>query len=178
MQGTKITNGECRMKEIANILKIRLGDRFTLVPHIDGDNYAEGFYYRLEETGLYIGENPKRITRKPYEYQNAPDLEAILNGEYDIYLLPWIPQKYNEYWVADSFLPPKVLKRVCYNSRIDLLNIRMGLVHRTAEEAILCYEQDMQKLTDDKDFKLSPKDKITKAEYKYKEDIILSITPT
>lgn len=169
MQGTKITNGECKMKEIADILKIKLGDRFTLAPHISGDNNAEGFYYRLEETGLYIGENSERITRKPYEYPNAPDLEHILSGEYDIYLLPWIPQKYDKYWMAAHWLPATIMETTCYNSRIDLLNVRMGLVHRTAEEAISCYEQDMQKLTNDKNFKLQPKEKIRKCQYQYQE---------
>ena len=119
------------MNQIAGLLGVELGESFEIVDDNSGKYHN---YYRLTD------ENGIEASNDNADWAAAASvvLKWILMGEIRIIKLLWKPQEDERYYTPCIATHPRYMYDEHYweNDEVDIERYRMGLVCKTAEEAV------------------------------------------
>lgn len=122
---------ENHMREVAELLEIRLGEAFQ----VDNCRSVAKKYFRLTEDWLEQSDTPDADG----EWTEGDEwiLALLLTGEADIVQLPWKPQDDKQYYIPRIATQIENMFDVYYwdDNDYDKERYRMGLVCKTSSEA-------------------------------------------
>ena len=126
--------------KMAEALGLKIGERFKL--NVSGKISDAEFFFTEEELLYYL---PGRVSiayangKDPFEgHASNQTIVSILNGEYEIVKLPWVPKIGEDYWcVLPSSDPdhPRTSLMSMNKSVFSMINLHLGNYYQTQEEA-------------------------------------------
>ena len=116
--------------KIAEVMGLKIGEQFKV--KVGGEETAATFWF--VEDGLMYDVPDDKFTG----YASKQTLVSILDGEYEVVKLPWVPRIGKDYWcVIPSSDPdyPRTALVTMNKSLFSMINLYFGNFYETQEEA-------------------------------------------
>lgn len=116
--------------KIAEVMGLKIGEQFKV--KVGGKETDKTFWF--VEDGLMYGVPDDKFTG----YASKQTLVSILDGEYEVVKLPWVPRIGQDYWcVIPSSDPdyPRTALVTMNKSLFSMINLYFGNFYETQEEA-------------------------------------------
>lgn len=125
------------MSDIAKLLGVELGEKFTVKGIDDRDDWIQAYLTKdgmmLLDVYMYNGDSHKYLAR-------------LITGKLEFKKLPWEP-KYNELYYWPSVFNKEVNCSYWYRDTCDYSLKALGMVYHTKAEAQKNFAKDYEKLT-------------------------------